>query len=92
MRSRRVEGNIIATKISIKPSRKPARHAPIIDPLPPKMAATKAFQPNRTPIYGSSTGYARPKRIPATAAKAEPKANVILAMRFNGTPISGTTM
>ena len=32
-----------------------------------------------------------PKKIPATAAKADPMAKVMAAMVFNGTPIKGTT-
>src|SRR3990172_1736829 len=56
IRSRSVEGKIMATKISVNPSKKPASGAPITDPLPPRMAATNAFQPNTIPIYGSNTG------------------------------------
>ncbi len=39
-----------AVMISIKPSIKPAMQAPRMEPLPPKIAATKAFQPKLTPI------------------------------------------
>src|SRR3990172_2835683 len=42
IRSRSVEGKIMATKISVNPSKKPASVAPMTDPLPPRMAATLA--------------------------------------------------
>ncbi len=50
MKSRKVEGNTMATKISMNPRIKPARVAPRIEPRPPRMAATKAFQPKTIPM------------------------------------------
>jgi len=43
IKSRMVEGKIAITKISMNPRKNPARPAPKIDPLPPRIAATKAF-------------------------------------------------
>ncbi len=42
--------------ISMNPSMNPAMQAPMIEPRPPKMAATKAFHPKLMPMLGSSTG------------------------------------
>ena len=50
IKSLKVDGKTVATKISINPNRYPARAAPLIDPRPPRIAATNAFQPRITPM------------------------------------------
>ena len=75
-------------KISITPSRIPPIRAPGIEPIPPNTAATNALIPGMAPVYGVSVGYAEQSNTPATAASAEPMANVRAIVPFTLMPIS----
>ena len=75
-------------KISITPSRIPPINAPGIEPIPPNTAATNALIPGIAPVYGVRLGYAEHKSTPATAASADPIANVRAIVPFTLIPIS----
>ena len=54
--SLKVEGRNAADRISTAPKRNPPITAPLMLPIPPITAETKAFQPTIMPMYGSMTG------------------------------------
>ena len=56
--------------------------------MPPRTAATKAFNPYMIPINGSIFGICIPIRTPAAAASAEPRAKVTAMIQSVEIPIS----
>src|SRR5205085_4630089 len=86
--SRKLEKRDPPTNDSITPMISPPTTAPGTLPMPPRTAAMKALSPGMMPISGSILGYDRPKRMPATAASAEPMMNVVEITRSVGMPIS----
>src|ERR1051325_2089870 len=88
MASRKFENWLPPTKASTMPIVSPPTTAPGTLPMPPSTAAMKALSPGMIPISGSIFGYERPKRMPATAASAEPMTNVVEMTRSTGMPIS----
>src|ERR1043165_6272543 len=88
MASRKFENWLPPTKASTMPMVSPPTTAPGTLPMPPRTAAMKALSPGMIPISGSIFGYERPKRMPATAASAEPMTNVVEMTRSTGMPIS----
>src|ERR1051325_952007 len=88
MASRKFENWLPPTKASTMPIVSPPTTAPGTLPMPPRTAAMNALSPGMIPISGSIFGYERPKRMPATAASAEPMTNVVEMTRSTGMPIS----
>src|SRR5207302_5248115 len=82
------EKRLPPTNDSMMPMINPPTTAPGTLPIPPNTAATKAFRPGMMPISRSIFGYETAKRMPATAASAEPIINVIEMMRSVGIPIN----
>ena len=70
------------------PMSNPPTTAPGTLPIPPNTAAMNALRPGMIPISGSIFGYESAKRMPATAASAEPITKVMEMMRSTGMPIS----
>ncbi len=60
-------------------------------PMPPSTAATNAFRPVIRPISGSMRGMESATSTPATAASAEPSANVKAMTKSVLIPISRAT-
>src|SRR5262245_57163944 len=74
--SRYVDSPYPTAMTSAMPRIKPPSIAPVMLPIPPRTAATKAFRPGMTPIKGSILGYSNETRMPPAPARADPRANV----------------
>ena len=70
------------------PSTRPPMKAPGMEPIPPNTAAVNALIPGIAPVVEESDGYAEQRSIPATAASAEPMANVMAIVMLALMPMS----